>query len=220
MLDNPVNIYIVACLVPAVLYWLVYGLGSPWYRSALGVVMFLFATSMALVFGLVAWAVFIGPAPEPVRTAVYLTIALALWAKLIILLVERRAPRTSPTNATRKEPPMPDLTEGGAHVAIRTDTVPPIWFAAKRVVRTIVQSLVVYVPLVNIVAVIVVDFLTKQTDFAAPSWLFVALNGIVVATAALMGLVAKLMAHPTVNAWLVKIGLGSVPASAIRDGKV
>lgn len=100
--DNS-DYFILAAHIPAVLYWLVYGIGSPWYKSALGVVMFIFATSMALLLSLAAWTNFVGPAPESVRLIVYATLTAGLWAKLIILLVERRAPGPEPTNARRKE---------------------------------------------------------------------------------------------------------------------
>lgn len=100
------------------------------------------------------------------------------------------------------------------------DAVPRIWFVAKRVLRTITQALIVYVPLVNIAALIVSEHLTSQEGVTVPAWVFAVLNGIVVATALLMGLVARLMANPRINAWLVRFGLGSVPLSAVREGKV
>jgi hypothetical protein len=218
--DNPVDYFIVAAVIPAVLYWLVYGIGSPWYRSALGVVMFLFATSMALVLSLVTWTVFVGAAPQPVRLIVYASLALGLWAKLIILLVERRAPGPAPTNARRKDYLMADLTESGKHLGVATDTVPDIWFKTKRVVRTIAQALIVLVPTANLIALAVAGYLTEQVDVVVPGWVFAALNGIVVASALIMGLVARLMAVPGINAWLVKVGLGSVPAEAIKSGRV
>lgn len=94
-------------------------------------------------------------------------------------------------------------------------TAPEIWYKSKRALRTFVQTLVVLVPIVNGVAAAVIDYLTTQAMVAVPSWVFLALNGIVVATALLAGLVARVMAVPGVNDWLVKIGLGSVPRSTL-----
>lgn len=98
-----------------------------------------------------------------------------------------------------------------------TTTIPPIWYKTQRVLRTIVQALIVLVPLVNALAVAVVDYLGTQTDVVVPDVVFVWLNAAIVATALLMGLVARLMAVPGVNDLLGKVGLGSVPKSVIEQ---
>lgn len=99
---------------------------------------------------------------------------------------------------------------------IDTTTVPTIWFKTQRALRTGVQALIVLVPVVNLGAAIILEVLKGQADFVIPGWIFVVLNGIVVATALLMALVARLMANPVVNAFLTRFGLGSVPKSAIN----
>ena len=96
--------------------------------------------------------------------------------------------------------------------------LPPIWYASKRVLRTIVQALVVLVPVVNGVGVAVAAYLTEQTDVVVPAWVFVALNAVVLGTALVMGLAARIMAVPGVNDLLARVGLGSVPASQVEDG--
>ncbi|MEX8031669.1 hypothetical protein AB6V29_01390 [Microbacterium sp. 20-116] len=93
--------------------------------------------------------------------------------------------------------------------------LPPIWYASKRVLRTIVQALVVLVPVVNGVGLAVVGYLREQTDIVIPGTVFVVLNAIVAVTALLMGLAAKIMAVAGVNDLLGRIGLGSVPQSQI-----
>ena len=95
-------------------------------------------------------------------------------------------------------------------------TAPLIWYKGKRVARTIVQGLVVLVPIANGVALAASAYLSEQTDLALPAWVFLVLNGVAAVTAVLMGLVARVMAVPGVNDLLVKVGLGSVPASAIE----
>ena len=97
-----------------------------------------------------------------------------------------------------------------------TPTVPDIWFKTQRVLRTIVQALVVLVPVVNGVAATVITYLASQTDIAVHPVVFVWLNVVVAVTAVVMGLVARIMAVPGVNDVLVRIGLGSVPKSAIE----
>lgn len=94
--------------------------------------------------------------------------------------------------------------------------IPPIWFKTQRVLRTIVQAVVVLVPILNGLALAAAAYLSEQTSVILPGWVFVALNGIIAVTAVVMGLVARLMAVPGVNTWLTKLGLGSVPRSAVE----
>lgn len=93
---------------------------------------------------------------------------------------------------------------------------PEIWFKSQRMLRTIVQALVVLVPLANGVAVAASAYLSEQTHLVIPGWAFVVLNGVVAVTALVMGLVARLMAVPGFNDWLTRIGLGSVPRNAVE----
>ena len=96
------------------------------------------------------------------------------------------------------------------------NTTPPIWFRTQRVLRTIVQALVVLIPILNGLALAASAYLAEQTDVTIPAWVFLARNGVIAATALIMGLVARLMAVPGVNDWLTKLGLGSVPKSALN----
>lgn len=98
---------------------------------------------------------------------------------------------------------------------MNTPTTPTIWFKAQRVLRTIVQGLVVLVPIANAVALAVVGYLNEQTDIDVSAWVFAVLNGVIVVTALVMGLVARVMAVPGVNDLLTKIGLGSVPRESL-----
>ncbi|MEV8023412.1 hypothetical protein [Microbacterium sp. NPDC080220] len=95
-------------------------------------------------------------------------------------------------------------------------TTPEIWFKTQRVLRTIAQAIIVLVPVVNGAAIAVVTYLNEQTDVIVPAWVFAVLNGAIAVTAVAMGLVARVMAVPGVNDWLTKLGLGSVPKTAIE----
>lgn len=99
-------------------------------------------------------------------------------------------------------------------------TTPEIWFKGQRVLRTIIQALVVLVPVVNGVGVAVAAYLREQTDIVIPASVFLVLNIVVAATALLMGLAARVMAVPGVNDVLAHVGLGSVPAARIAEGVV
>lgn len=96
-------------------------------------------------------------------------------------------------------------------------TIQPIWFPVQRVVRTIVQALIVLVPVVNGVAMAVAGYLSEQTDIIVHPTVFVWLNAIIAITAVVMGLIARIMAVPGVNDLLGKVGLGSVPKREIPD---
>ncbi|WP_404474866.1 hypothetical protein [Microbacterium aerolatum] len=93
---------------------------------------------------------------------------------------------------------------------------PEIWFAAQRTLRTIVQALIILIPLANGIALAATAYLQEQTHLVVPGWVFLVLNAVVAVTALVMGLVARLMAVPGVNDWLTKIGLGSVPKNAMQ----
>jgi len=71
--------------------------------------------------------------------------------------------------------------------------------------RTIVQSLLPLLVIVNAAAIAVVGYLNEQTDVAIPGTVFVVLNAIVAGTALVIGLVARLMAVPGVDAWLGRV---------------
>lgn len=96
-------------------------------------------------------------------------------------------------------------------------TTPEIWFKPQRALRTIVQALIILIPLANGVALATAGYLQEQTHLVIPGWVFLVLNGVVAVTALVMGLVARLMAVPGVNDWLTRIGLGSVPKSAVSE---
>lgn len=91
--------------------------------------------------------------------------------------------------------------------------VQPIWFKTQRVLRTIVQ---VGVPTFLAFATLLpqlIDALGLPADAEVRLWLLAVAAGITAVAAAL----TRLMAIPTVNAWLVTIGLGSVPKSAVQS---
>ena len=96
-------------------------------------------------------------------------------------------------------------------------TVPRVWYQGQRVLRTIVEALVVLVPVVNGIAIAAVTYMNEQTDIHVPGSVFVVLNAVIAATAFIMGLTSKIAALDKVNTFLTKFGLGSVPKSALTD---
>ncbi len=97
---------------------------------------------------------------------------------------------------------------------INASTVPDIWFKAKRVARTVLQVVVTFVGLWGTIAVVAPQVLTELAKILPGSWV-VWLAGALAFVGVVAGVLARIMAIPAVNAFLVKIGLGSVPASAV-----
>lgn len=89
--------------------------------------------------------------------------------------------------------------------------VPPIWYQSQRVLRTIVQT---GVPTFLVFATVlpqVIDALGLAVDNEVRLWLLAVAAGVT----AVAGALARVMAVPAVNRWLVSIGIGSVPQSAL-----
>ena len=80
------------------------------------------------------------------------------------------------------------------------NTVPKIWFAHKRVIRTAFTSILTILPLIpQIIAII-------QGQWDA-EWL----TAIAAQAVAINSVLTAIIAIPAVNAFLTKLGLGSVP---------
>lgn len=215
MTDSIINeiagLVAVLVAVPAVANVLIYGLGSRWWETWLGRVLFSKWLSVALVFLFIiarrAWGDF--PGYDWLALGLYSFVFLSFAATTVELIIESRSPApVVEIPLKRKAVTMTPTTEGV--------DAPVIWYKGKRVARTIVQALVTLVPILNGLALAASAYLNEQADVVVPGWVFLVLNGVIAITALVMGLVARLMAVPGVNDWLVKVGLGSVPASAIQ----
>ena len=90
--------------------------------------------------------------------------------------------------------------------------VQSIWFVSQRVLRTIVQTGVPTFIVFSAVLPQIIDALGLPVDNDVRLWLLAVAAGVT----AVAGALARVMAVPAVNAWLVKIGLGSVPPSAVK----
>ena len=93
------------------------------------------------------------------------------------------------------------------HVALSTQERNP----RSAVLRTVL-AVVALIPLLNGVLLATVEAL-KPFEVYLPSWVFPALNGVLVAIAALTALVTRILAVPGVNDWLRKY----VPLFAPED---
>jgi hypothetical protein len=91
--------------------------------------------------------------------------------------------------------------------------VGPIWFPWQRVKRVIAVLILVVVPTLNLV---VPQIVTAFDGKVSPE-LFAWINAVAAGILAVVGIVTRILAIPTVNELLVKVGLGSVPASAVES---
>lgn len=96
-----------------------------------------------------------------------------------------------------------------------TVRVDDIWFKTQRVLRTLVQVGIPAFLSFALVLPLVIDALGLPVTSGLYLWLVGFAGGV---TAVATGL-SRVMAIPAVNAWLVKVGLGSVPkAEAVAAG--
>lgn len=91
-------------------------------------------------------------------------------------------------------------------------TVPPIWFASQRVIRTILAALVVFVPVANASLPLLAEAFNSSD---VPSEVYLWVNGVIAAALAVLGVLTRVMAIPAVNTFLTRFGAGSVPKSTV-----
>lgn len=220
MTPNEVNdtagIIALAAAVPAHLNVLIYGIGSPWWRSWLGRVLFAKWLSVALVFDVILLRRWLGEyvGYEWVAVVAYSFIFVAFTATTVELLIERRGPTPEVHITQRKALPMSDTP-------VTTETVPPIWYKAKRVIRTVLAVLIaIIIGIGSVLATMAVVAPQILDELAAvlPPEVYAWLAGAVAFIVTLAGVVTRIMAIPAVNAFLTKFGAGSVPAAALEGG--
>lgn len=89
-----------------------------------------------------------------------------------------------------------------------------IWYKAQRVLRTLVAVGIPAFLSFALVLPLIIEALGLPADSELRLWLI----GIAAIVTAVAGAITRVMAIPAVNAWLTRVGLGSVPKRAIvRD---
>ncbi|WP_425836919.1 hypothetical protein [Microbacterium sp. PA5] len=92
-----------------------------------------------------------------------------------------------------------------------TPTAPQeIWFKPQRVLRTIVQVLTAALSVWAAFVLIAPQVLAELAKILPGSWV-AWLAGVIASITVVAGVLTRIMAISSVNAWLTKIGLGSVP---------
>jgi len=205
-------------IIPATLNVMIYGLGSPWWTSWLGRVMFAKWLSVAMVFWFVVvrrnLGDFIGY--EWWALGIYSFTFLTFVATTVELVIERRPPDS---NLVGKE-----LRMATPDPVVKT-TLPEIWYKAKRVLRTAFATLLSALSVWAVVALVAPDVLAELAKILPESWI-AWLTAVVGGITVVAGVITRILAIPKVNDWLSFIGLGSVPRDqlttkpAIVDGHV
>lgn len=193
--------------IPATATAVIYGFGSPWWQSWLGRVMFAKWTTVAAILLFVVarrtWGDF--PGYEWWALVIYSLTLITFSATTVEVLIERRGPDDGSIPPQQEDKYMTNEN-------LTSDLpVPDIWYKAQRVLRTLVQ---VGIPTYLTFALVlpqIIDAIGLPVDSQLYVWLIGLATGV---TAVAMAL-TRIMAIPAVNAWLTKIGLGSVPKSAI-----
>ena len=180
-----------------------YGLFTPWWKSPVSFFVFEYGVAMLALMYLVIHGVIMGQrVDEWARELVWLGLAVGVAGKIIMVKVLRRQGRIERrrlagliSERNRRDP----KTEA---VADATE----IWYKGKRVLRTAFATLITLLPLAPQVLAIVNEQWSSEWLIAVGAQA-VALNSVI----------TRIMAIPVVNAWLIKVGLGSVPASAVLE---
>lgn len=201
---DPSDFVLLIDLALAIVFALYFSLGRPrtWYKDRLGWVIFGYAVAVILLLFLIAYAIVFGQRVDEVyRFIVALSLGAALVAKTISVNRERHAGRITGTRVSI-HPERKDRMNNLKSVA-------KIWYAGQRVLRTMITTALTVLPIIPQVVLIV------QGQWSA-EWLVPIAAQAVAINAALTAFIAL----PAVNAWLVKIGLGSVPRKAVLDGGI
>lgn len=205
---EPSDIMLLICFGLALFLALYFALGYPrsWWRDRLGWVIFGYALTTVGFIGLIAYAIVAGQkVTEPVRFVVGLAMAVALAWKTWAVYRERREARHSMRARRTEEYTM--STPNTDAVKAATD----IWYKGKRVLRTIVQTAIPSFLGFALVLPAIIEALGLPADNELRLWLLAVAAGVT----AVAGAISRVMAIPAVNAWLIKIGLGSVPKDAV-----
>jgi len=209
----PSDVMLLVNFVLATFLALYFALGHPrtWIHDRLGWVIFGYAVVTVAFIGLIAYAIVFGErAVEPIRLAIGVGMAGALVAKIWAVYRERREGRIARAATTERIAPMSIPLPEPSRDEQKPDAI-EIWYKSKRVLRTIVQTVIPSFLGFAVVLPMIIEALGLPVDSELRLWLL----AVAAAVTAVAGAIARVMAIPQVNAWLIKIGLGSVPAEAV-----
>lgn len=207
-LDIIVNVIAAGAFLGFLVFVIVYMTFSNWRATAPGRALMYAVGALDLVVLMNTVHLFTGRymGIEFVRIPVYLILLLSSW-RLVWTLIEILHGGQAITVRSFVEPKHKE--EATMSNSINSETVPPIWFKAQRVFRTVFTTVLTVLPLIPQVIAIV----QGQWDAA---WL----TAVAAQAVAINAVLTAIIALPAVNAFLTRFGLGSVPRHAVTDGLV
>lgn len=195
--------FVLACAVAG--YFIFGGPFFSWTRDQLGWVIFWYSVVTVGLLFQISWPIlFNEKLPEWARFMLATTFGIGLLFKGNAMRVERRRGRLAAARYLATEGgPIMNAVDNLTLDEIKDATT--IWYKGKRVLRTAFATLITILPIAPQVIAIVNE-----------QWSSEFLIAVGIQAVAINAVITRVMAIPTVNAWLMKIGLGSVPASAVQ----
>lgn len=146
------------------------------------------------------------------RGLVYTSLLFTTWYMVKVLWTSYKTkasigyPPVIPKNS--KENILAEHELEGQHTA----HVEKIWYQGQRVIRSILVAAPTTLVTLNLSLPLLASAFNSPD---VPAEVYVLVNGIVLGMLAIIGILTKIIAIPAVNAWLTKLGAGSVPKSTV-----
>lgn len=193
-----------------------YGTGTPWWKAPVSAFTFEYGLSVLALISLIIYGVVMGERVEEwARIPVMFGLCVGVLGKIIVLKVSRRQGRIARRERRRHLEAVSSASilppEGSPNMEIPATVeeikdVSTIWFKAQRALRTAFSTFITILPLAPQVIAIVNG--QWESEF---------LIAVGIQAVALNAVVSRIMAIPTVNAFLAKwLNLGSIPKQNIR----
>ena len=187
-----------------------YGTFTPWWKAPVSIFVFEYGIAVLALMFLIIHGIVVGERiDEWARRVVMFGLCAGILGKIIVLKVSRRQGRIE-----RRR--LAGLTTERIHMDPKTEavaTATEIWYKGKRVLRTIVQTGIPAFLSFALVLPMIIEALGLPVESELRLWLL----GVAAVVTAVAGAISRVMAIPAVNAWLIKIGLGSVPKDAVVE---
>lgn len=188
-----------------------------WTRDPLGWVIFSYSVVTVGLLFLIVWGIVFGQkVDEWARFVFAFLFACGLIGKGSAMYSERRRGRIA-----RDWNPTP---EGRTTMSSLTPTVEEvkevttIWYKAQRVLRTVFATLVSFLTAWAVFSLAAPQILAELAQILPGPWI-AWLTAVIATVTTIAGVLTRIMAIPAVNAILTKIGLGSVPNSALYKSR-
>jgi len=189
-----------------------YGLLTPWWKAPVSFFVLWYALAMAVLMVLIIYGTVAGQRiDEWARIPAWAALCIGMLGKIVVLKFSRyqgRIERRRLAGLTSERISMDPKTEAVAKATT-------IWYVMQRVVRTLVQTAIPSFLTFALVLPSIIEAMGLPVESELRLWLI----GLAAGITAVAGAISRVMAIPAVNAWLIKLNLGSVPKDAVVVAK-